>query len=571
MRNNKAVDKLAQVISYGVPITSILVITGVVTDPVNVTKLSSLVAFSIPVLVLLLAKQSKSLISDNRVLFVYSSLFVIAACISVANSNSPVSQNVYGTYGRSTGFLAYFALVVFLLGAATLNQVRHHKAILIAFLATGMINVCYCAWVLAFGDFIGWNNPYGEILGLFGNPNFIGAFLGMFLVGTASVLLQSDISTGWRVIGALVIAITFFEIVKSRAIQGIVVTAGGLALVGLFYLWSRRTRVIWIAFYLISFSILATLSVLGALQRGPFDFVYKRSVSLRGTYWESGISMGLQNPISGVGMDAYGDWYRRARPSRALTDTPGIETVTNAAHNVVIDLFSYGGFPLLISYLAILSLGLSSIFKVLRRRSRYDGIFVAFAVVWVCYQVQSLISINQIGLAIWGWVLTGALISYERISLPNSQNQKVQTSAQPKSYQKTPASQEILSPGLLTAVGFLIGLMVALPPLSADIKWFTALKSRNAAQVELALIPSYFNPSSSYRYNQAINLLSTSNLPEQALKYARLAVKFNPDDFTAWLQLYWLDGATDLEKEIAKSNLERLDPKNPDVTNPNPQ
>jgi hypothetical protein len=32
---------------------------------------------------------------------------------------------------------------------------------------------------------------------------------------------------------------------------------------------------------------------------------------------------------------------------------------------------------------------------------------------WTCYQVQSLISINQVGLALWGWILTGALIAYE--------------------------------------------------------------------------------------------------------------------------------------------------------------
>jgi hypothetical protein len=30
---------------------------------------------------------------------------------------------------------------------------------------------------------------------------------------------------------------------------------------------------------------------------------------------------------------------------------PGPKTITNASHNVVIDFFAYGGFPLLIAYL----------------------------------------------------------------------------------------------------------------------------------------------------------------------------------------------------------------------------
>ena len=117
----------------------------------------------------------------------------------------------------------------------------------------------------------------------------------------------------------------------------------------------------------------------------------------------------------------------------------------------------------------------------------------------------------------------------------------------------------------------LVGLLISFPPFGADSKYFSALKTRNANQVELALQPSYMNPSSSYRYDQAISLFSSSNLPDQALKYARIAVKFNPDDYTAWLQLYWLKNATTSEKSDALVNLKRLDPKNPDVTNPNPQ
>jgi hypothetical protein len=54
----------------------------------------------------------------------------------------------------------------------------------------GFVNVIYCGWVIAFGDFIPWNNPYGNILGTFGNPNFIGAFLG-FLPQHGRIYLKS--------------------------------------------------------------------------------------------------------------------------------------------------------------------------------------------------------------------------------------------------------------------------------------------------------------------------------------------------------------------------------------------
>lgn len=568
MREKGAVEKIAQIIYLGVPFISLLVVTGVVTDPVNSTKLTALIALSFPLLLLLITTLRRSLLSSNRPLFIVSCLFLVSSVVSVLASASPLSQNVYGVYGRSTGFIAYFALVIFMLGAATLNQVSHHRKIVIAFLITGFVNVAYCAWVLAFGDFIGWSNPYGEILGLFGNPNFIGAFLGMFLVGTVAMMLQPGIHVYWRFLGFFLVALTFSEIVKSRAIQGLVVTAGGMALIGLIFLWSRKVKSIWIALYLFAFSVLSTLSIFGALQRGPFTFIYKRSVSLRGTYWESAVEMGKSKPFTGVGMDAYGDWYRRARPPRALTDMPGIETVTNAAHNVFLDLFAYGGFPLFISYIAIIAFGLKAVIQVLRRRSPYDGTFVALAVVWICYQVQSLISINQIGLAIWGWVLTGALVSYERLLQSNGQLEESKVSIKGKKSKISPNSQGPVTPGLVAGIGLVIGLLFALPPVTSDNKWWGALQSRNLEKIEDALSPSYFNPSNSQKYAQAINLFQNNKLPDLALKYARASVEFNPEDFTAWLQLYSLQNSSIEEKEEALANLKRLDPLNPEVTKP---
>ena len=568
MREKGAVEKIAQIIYLGVPFVSLLVVTGVVTDPVNSTKLTALIALSFPLLLLLITKLRRSLLSSNRPLFIVSSLFLVSSAVSVLASASPLSQNVYGVYGRSTGFIAYFALVLFMLGAATLNQVSHHRKIVIAFLITGFVNVAYCGWVLAFGDFIGWSNPYGEILGLFGNPNFIGAFLGMFLVGTVAMMLQRGIHMYWRFLGLVLVSLTLFEILKSRAIQGLVVTAGGMALIGLIFLWSRKVKSIWIALYLFTFSVLSTLSILGALQRGPFTFIYKRSVSLRGTYWESAVEMGMSKPFTGVGMDAYGDWYRRARPPRALTDTPGIETVTNAAHNVFLDLFAYGGFPLFISYIAIIAFGLKAVIQVLRRRSPYDGTFVALAVVWICYQVQSIISINQIGLAIWGWVLTGALVSYERLSQSNGQPEEPKEVFKGNKSRISPNSQAPVTPGLVAGIGLVIGLIFALPPVTSDNKWWSALQSRNLEMIEASLSPSYFNPSNSQKYAQAINLFQNNNLPDLALKYARESVEFNPEDFTAWLQLYSLQNSSIEEKEEALANLKRLDPLNPDVTKP---
>jgi hypothetical protein len=256
-------------------------------------------------------------------------------------------------------------------------------------------------------------------------------------------------------------------------------------------------------------------------------------------------------------MDSYGLWYRAFRPDRALVDMPGANTITNAAHNVVIDVFAYGGFPLLLSYIAILGIGVWAILRVTLRNRAYDGTFVALATTWLAYQLQSIISINQIGLAIWGWVLVGALVAYEYATRPKGDRIEKAKPVKQK--------EMIFSPQLVGGIGVVIGALIAVPPMAADMKWKSALKAQNVQQVEAALTPSYLAPRDSARMAQAVLLLENSKLPDLAYKYAKEGVAFNPNYFDAWKVLYSISKATEADKSEAVANMKRLDPKNPDV------
>jgi O-antigen ligase len=479
-------------------------------------------------------------------------------------SKAPFTQNYFGAFGRNNGLLTYLLFSFILVASILFTKLESFEKIFYGLFAAGLLNIVYCGWVLAFGDFIPWNNPYGNILGLFGNPDFISAFLGIFIAGSLAFFVTSKTSPLQRIVLMLASLLALYEIIKSHAIQGLVVTAGGIAIVGFYFLRSSFKNQIIAYLYATSITILGVIAVFGTLQKGPLSFVYKRSVSLRGSYWKTGIEMGKTHPFTGVGLDTYGDWYRRARPPVALIDTPGINTLSNVSHNVVIDFFASGGFPLLLSYLAILAFGFISIIRVTTRRREYDRVFVGLTAVWLCYEVQSFISINQIGLAIWGWLFTGLLVAYE-----HSTRTGIQEAAPDKTKAKNnrvKMQNSVISPQLVAGIGLLIGLLIALPPLSADSKWYSATRSHDAAKVEAALVPSYFNPADSYRYAQAVNLFQTSNLLDLAHKYALIAVKFNPDYSDAWKELYLLPNASSSEKAQALANMKRLDPKNPDVT-----
>jgi hypothetical protein len=121
------------------------------------------------------------------------------------------------------------------------------------------------------------------------------------------------------------------------------------------------------------------------------------------------------------------------------------------------------------------------------------------------------------------------------------------------------------SPQLLTSIGLVIGSLLAVPPLSSDMKWRNALQSGSVQVVEAALVPSYLNPENVNKYVQAVQLFESNQLPDYAYKYAKIAVRFNPNAFDAWKLLYYISNSTQTDKDLALQNMKRLDPKNPNV------
>ena len=561
---NKVAEKVASNFLFiGATFTCLFIVLSSVTDPVNVTKLTAAGGLGFATLFLFLGFHAKQGFNNFKWFLATSILFLISIINASVSSDAPFQQNLYGAYGRNTGLIAYLSLMLVAVGALMLRTPRSFSKIIWGLQIAGLINVIYCTWVLVFGDFLSWSNPYGNILGFFGNPNFISAFLGLFIATLFAQVAGPETSWKYRVGGSLISVVAFYEVLKSNSIQGIVVTAGGLAIVLFFAIRVYFKSVAFTYLYLVSVGIVGFLAILGTLQKGPFAFVYKTSVSLRGEYWAAGIKMGMDHPLTGVGMDTYGDWYRRARSLSAATVLPGPSTMSNASHNVVIDFFAYGGWPLLASYLAMLVFAAISILRVLIRTKKYDPTFVAMVAAWTCYEVQSVISINQIGLAVWGWLLTGALVAYEFSTRPTVNVESPQNNHSKKLKQSSTAG--VISPQLVGGIGALIGVLIAVPPLSADTKWRSAVDSKDSNRVMAALEPGYLNPMNSARLAQAVQLLANNNLLNEARKIALQGINFNPGYFDAWRMIYLLPNSTEEEKAKALQMMKTLDPLNPDV------
>jgi tetratricopeptide (TPR) repeat protein len=148
------------------------------------------------------------------------------------------------------------------------------------------------------------------------------------------------------------------------------------------------------------------------LQIGPLErFLYKDSVSVRGYYWRAGINMLQDNLWFGVGLDNYGSFFKQYREVGYPLKYGYSLTSTNA-HNVFIQQFATGGLFVGISYLLLTFFvfwrGLKSM-KYFKAEERF--LRAVFFIAWLAFQGQSLISIDNIGISIWGWVLGGVVIA----------------------------------------------------------------------------------------------------------------------------------------------------------------
>ena len=228
-----------------------------------------------------------------------------------------------------------------------------------------------------------------------------------------ALLISNKYSKVYRIIAAVYLPVALFDIYKSHAQQGLVVAALSIGLIG-YFLLKEKVKSAAVRYGYLGLGVaVGLLALFGTLQKGPFTFLHKASVTYRGDYWHAGIKLFFKHFWFGVGPDSYGDWYRASR-TLAATVRRGPSTVSNAAHNVFLDIAATSGIFALLAYFAVIFLGFRAAYRITKRSNEFNPLFVGTFVAWVGYLIQSAISINNIALAIWGWVLPGFLIAMDR-------------------------------------------------------------------------------------------------------------------------------------------------------------
>ncbi len=524
-------------------------------DPVNLPKLVALgvlstIAFSLTLLNLSFIKNRRS-----RPLLLVLVLFFMQLLLALIFSSGDFSFHFYGTSGRNTGFLAYLSLGFLLFACATTASVLVLRKFLFSLLGVGGFLGIYGLGQSRGIDFFAYVNAFGSnVFGTFGNPNFQSAFMGITAAAALSFAVFGQMKLSLR-IGLSTLVIVAISNVYLSSEQGYLNFLAGFLAAVLVYLFSKKKMILaWVGLSLSGLG--GVLVMAGILNSGPLaDLLYKSSLQARGFYWRAAINMMVERPFFGVGLDGFGNWYRRARTETAVETSSAVTSDT--AHNIPLDIGSGGGIPLLVLYLAILGLALNAIIKIIKRSQDFDPILASIVAAWVAYQAQSLISINQLGLGVWGWSLTGLLIGYELNTRDNSSEAQIKTSGKvSKKKEQIPAS--VL---LIAVAAAAIGSAVSLPPYLAANKYYKALQSGDG---NLLYESAYLKPYDRTRFLYTAQIMAENKLEDRAIQILSDASKLYPDSFEVWQRWSGIPTATPVQIAKAKAEMRRLDPLNPE-------
>jgi O-antigen ligase len=467
-------------------------------------------------------------------------------------------QQLFGTTGRNTGLITYLAFAILFVVAMAASSSLFLNRFLTVAIVVGVASLGYGVIQALGGDPFDWVNPYSPVFGFLGNPNFQSSLLGILGAVVFTQLLSGSVKIQVKGAYLVYLLVTLYVIKETASQQGFLVLLIGSAIsLGVFVYGKSRA----LGYSYLGLAGVGFVAVLiGTLNKGPLaSLLYKDSVTYRGDYWRAGWKMSIENPLFGVGLDSYGDWYRRARTIEA-TLRRGPDIVSNAAHNVLLDFSSNGGFPLLIIYLFMMFLVVTAAFKVIKRNSGFDPVFSGLVAVWMAYQAQSIISLNQLGLAVWGWIISGLIIGYEI----NTREVEILQKVAPKGKSASVIANQKILPKTVLGIfaGALIGLALGVPPLkgSADLK-----KAFESQDLEIISEKASKWPIDSSVNAQIQAVLANSDFEKEALLVARDSAKRFPDTFDHWKLIASVESSTLEERKFALAQMKRLDPNNPDL------
>lgn len=552
MKTSLIDQKLCNLILVTLVLVTLFVSPWNSVDPINLPKMTVLGILSFTVLGVLISKKRPVFNTINLKLWTLTIVFLAQFFAAAIFVSGDFAFKIYGTPQRNTGLLTYSCLVIIMLASASIARTSFPTKFLYTLVGTATVLSVY-GLAQSLGYEIFQYTSGSGVFSTFGNINFHSAFMGVASSSLLVFALTGQKKFKIKSMLLFIFVLCLLNIMESSS-QGFLSLAGGVTVALLASLFSRRRLIVGVIVSLIA-SIGAFLVTLAVFNHGPIaGLIYETSLKTRGFYWQAGVNMLIDRPFFGVGVDGFGDSYLRFRSKEAADFN--MLLASDSAHNVFLDIGTSGGITLLIAYLGIQTLVILGLMQRIRLKIEMDSIYLSVLAAWSAYQIQSLISINQIGLGIWGWAMSGLLIGFGLIEKTGtSRKPRPDRKILPISNQKSPSHTVTLS-----IVGMVVGLLISLPPYLAANKFYKAMQS---GRIEILADSFDLWPSDRTRYFYVARILTDNKYEANAIPILEVATVRYPDYFPLWIQLVQNPKSTPNQIAEAKMELKRLDPLNP--------
>lgn len=569
------VEKIKKTSVVFVALTTIFIFP-IFMDPINLPKFFILLIGGSIITYVLSTKIIYLRNIFSKFFLVVLTVYIFLLLVSALFSDQSFFATLTGTWGRNNGIITTFLFIIYFVVFTIPTKKDVNSSLLQTLYYLGLFSITY-AWIQYLDKdpmqyYFPWYNKNDSIVITVGNSNFASIFLAMTFSASLAVFLKKPGLNHKTSINLFSLVAHVLLIPKLDTQGKISFAIGVFVVIGVMTISSKDKY--WKSFNIAWWSVgllLGILGLLGLSGKGYFAGVLSdnvRALTDRYYAWKAAIRMMQDSPIFGKGIDSFGFYYRNFRDknsSEIISNQPFI-TYDNA-HNTYLQLGATAGIPILIIYLVLVAAVCWRMLKAWKY-SQNKSVVAGLSSIWIIYLVQSIVSMDQIGIAIWGWVCAGALVSIsQKIDAPlneeikdSNDNAKVKT----KNYSK-------IVYGPLGALIFSLPVIYYVPVIQNESQIYFGIRniprllgeSEKSKNFERIVKLGYETKQLELRLT-IIRYLGGVNLNDKALELALFSSKQEPRSFAAWhlvAGLYEISGQYQLAIPAREETI-KLDPYN---------
>jgi O-antigen ligase len=443
-----------------------------------------------------------------------------------------IDEKIFGSFARNNGFLFYVSLCIVFFSAYIFGS----KTLIVKIInSLNVITICLIIinFIQIFKINISFLNPNNSVIGLFGNSNYISAYLGI----VSSIFIYQAFKVNnilkLRIFNFLILICIVYQIFASNSIQGFLYLVISIFL----YVFIKiRQRIKFLADIMLTLTVFATTVVLFRVFGSSFSNLLSNDLSTkerlscaRGTW-----NMFFNQPITGVGFGQIDENYFRYRTLESQ-QIFGLNANCDSSHNFFLDIFSQTGLFTLLFSITFLIFFIKKIIDFTYRSLEIDDFQLLVFIISINFIIQCFINVPTVSIQYMGWIILGLFLSKQTFFSKNSGL---------KNFKKLSILQVLVST--------LIIAIITMPTFIKQTRFYLAYQKNSTVEMSSIALSRPDNIAFIFAATKISFAANDLKQADRLIEYAKIRFSNSPDTFFLILEN---PGSSAIEKNRARQNL----------------